>query len=82
MYLSPVPVPPIVGWTWHTYQPLYPHEYLYAHKRNYWSYNPGGGWTRTRVKWGHNPFNQLPPVTGRGFPNPVGLGYPPAPFTH
>lgn len=76
MYPAPVPVPPRVGWTWYTYQPLYPNEYLYVHKRNYWSYHPGGGWTRTRVKWGHNPFNQLPPVTGIGFPNPVGLDYP------
>ncbi len=82
MYLSPRPVPPHVGWTWYTYQPLYPHEYLYVHNRNYWAYNPGGGLTRTRVRWGHNPLNQLNPITGRGFPRPVEWDYPAAPFTH
>lgn len=76
MYVSPRPVPPHVGWTWYTYQPLYPHEYLYTHQRNYWSYNPGGGYTRTRVKWGHNPLNQLNPVTGRAPFRPVGVNYP------
>jgi len=76
MYVSPRPVPPHVGWTWYTYQPLYPHEYLYTHQRNYWSYNPGGGYTRTRVKWGHNPLNQLNPVTGRAPFRPVGVDYP------
>ena len=76
MYLSPRPVPAHVGHTWYTYQPFYPHENLYVHKRNYWAHNPGGGWTRTKVHWGHNPLNQLNPVTGRGFPKPQSWYYP------
>ncbi len=36
MYLSPRPVPPHVGHTWITYQPLMPHEFLYTHHRKYY----------------------------------------------
>ena len=36
MYLSPRPVPPHVGHTWITYQPLMPHEFLYTHHRTYY----------------------------------------------
>lgn len=39
MYLSPRPTPPLVGHTYITYQPLYPHEYLYHHSRSYYGYD-------------------------------------------
>src|SRR5689334_12180322 len=29
LYVSPRPVPPFVGHTWVTYQPFYPHEFMY-----------------------------------------------------
>ncbi len=51
MYLSPQPVPPLVGHTYITYQPLMPHEFLYRHHRNYYTYHPYGGYTQTRVCW-------------------------------
>jgi hypothetical protein len=52
MYLAPQPVPPNVGHTYYTYQPLMPHEMLYKHQRRYHRYyNEGRGLTRTRVAW-------------------------------
>lgn len=51
LYPSPRPVPPLVGHTYVTYQPLMPHEFLYRHSRSYWRFNPGVGWTRARVSW-------------------------------
>jgi hypothetical protein len=51
LYLSPRPTPPLVGHTYVTYPPLMPHEFLYQHHRVYNTYNPGSGWTRTRVRW-------------------------------
>ncbi|MDZ7619042.1 MAG: hypothetical protein U1E05_18700 [Patescibacteria group bacterium] len=51
LYLSPRPVPPLVGHTYITYEPLSPHEFLYRHSRTYWRYNPGAGWTRARINW-------------------------------
>jgi hypothetical protein len=35
LYVSPRPVPPHVGHTWHTYPPFMPHEFLYKHRRKY-----------------------------------------------
>ena len=35
LYVSPRPVPPRVGHTWHTYPPFMPHEFLYRHRRRY-----------------------------------------------
>ena len=35
LYVSPRPVPPRVGHTWHTYPPFMPHEFLYKHRRRY-----------------------------------------------
>ena len=35
LYVSPRPVPPRVGHTWHTYPPFMPHEFLYQHRRRY-----------------------------------------------
>jgi hypothetical protein len=52
MYPTPMPTPPLVGHTYFTYQPLYPHEFMYAHKRVYHHhYNYNRGLTRTRVIW-------------------------------
>lgn len=52
MYPSPMPTPPIVGHTFYTYQPLLPHEFMYAHKRVYHHhYNYNRGLHRTRVVW-------------------------------
>lgn len=52
MYLSPHYVPPHVGHTFITYQPLMPHEFMYHHHRTYHRYyNDGRGLTRTSVKW-------------------------------
>jgi hypothetical protein len=52
IYPAPRPVPPAVGWTWVTYQPFMPHEYMYRHERSYYTYNRGAGWTRTNVRYG------------------------------
>lgn len=53
LYLSPRPVPPHVGHTYITYQPLMPHEFMYHHHRTYHRYYNGGqGLTRTHVKYG------------------------------
>lgn len=51
MYVSPLPVPEHVGHTYTTYQPFMPHEYMYGHKRSYYTYNGGAGWTRTTVRY-------------------------------
>ena len=52
LYISPRPIPPHVGHTFITYQPLMPHEFLYHHKRTYHRYYNGGqGLTRTSVKY-------------------------------
>ena len=40
-YPAPHPVPPYVGSSAYTYQPLMPHEMMYTHSRNY--YNVSGG---------------------------------------
>jgi hypothetical protein len=52
MYVCPQPVPPRTGWTYVTYQPFMPHEYMYKHDRSYYTYNQGAGWTRTNVRYG------------------------------
>jgi hypothetical protein len=52
LYIAPHPVPPLVGHTYYTYQPLMPHEMLYKHRRTYHRYYNGGrGLTRTSVRW-------------------------------
>ncbi len=51
LYVAPVPTPPYVGHTWVTYQPLYPHEFLYPHRKVIVRKNPQGGWTRVSVCW-------------------------------
>jgi len=52
LYVSPRPVPPLVGHTYITYQPLLPHEFLYQHKRTYYrNHGPHGCVTKTKVTW-------------------------------
>ena len=51
MYVAPRPVPPHVGHTYTTYQPLMPQEYLYRHTRSHYTYNQGAGWTRAKVRY-------------------------------
>ncbi len=51
MYPSPRPVPPHVGWTYTTYQPYMPHEYLYRHTRSHYAHVPGAGWSRAKVRY-------------------------------
>jgi hypothetical protein len=55
LYISPRPVPPLVGHTYITYQPLYPHEFMYSHHRTYHRYYNGGqGLNRTHVSYHHS----------------------------
>ncbi len=50
MYQAPVPVPPNVGHTFYTYQPLNPDEMLYWHKERYHNYyDHGRGLNRTKA---------------------------------
>jgi hypothetical protein len=50
MYISPLPVPHFVGHTFFTYQPFYPHEYMYWHKDRFNNvYDNGRGLNRTRA---------------------------------
>jgi hypothetical protein len=52
LYVSPLPVPPLVGHTYITYQPLLPQEFLYQHKRFYERNNgPYSAPTKTFVWW-------------------------------
>ena len=51
LYVVPRPVPANVGHTWVTYQPFMPHEFLYKHKRAYYTHTPGAGWRRTNVRY-------------------------------
>ncbi|MEX0677746.1 MAG: hypothetical protein WD063_11760 [Pirellulales bacterium] len=51
LYVSPQPTPPLVGHTWITYPPLLPHEFMYHHKRKYWKYYRGGGYTTSCVRY-------------------------------
>ena len=37
LYPTPYPTPIVAGHTYYTYQPLYPHEYLYEHRRVYYN---------------------------------------------
>ena len=52
MYQAPVPVPPTVGHTFYTYQPLYPHEMMHWHYHRYHNYYDNGrGLNRTKVDY-------------------------------
>ncbi|REJ69486.1 MAG: hypothetical protein DWQ31_04480 [Planctomycetota bacterium] len=52
MHLAPYPTPPWVGHTYITYQPFYPHEFMYHHHRVYTRVHRHGGTTRTKI-WYH-----------------------------
>lgn len=61
LYISPVGVPGWVGHTYNTYQPLYPHQFLYQHHDRYHSYyDQGQGLNRTHAKY------YAPPVRTAG----------------
>lgn len=51
LYPCPRPVPPVVGYTYITYQPLAPHEFLYKHHRKYKVYHSNDRPTRVFVWW-------------------------------
>ena len=52
LYVAPLPVPAHVGHTYFTYQPFFPHEFMYHHYRAYHRYyDEGRGLTRTSVRW-------------------------------
>jgi hypothetical protein len=53
LYPCPRPTPPLVGWTYITYQPFAPHEFLYTHHDCYTQRHCEGGVTHTRVCYGH-----------------------------
>ncbi len=58
LYISPNPVPPHVGHTYYTYQPFYPHEYLYGHKNRFHNYYDNGrGMNRTRAVYSTKPIH-------------------------
>jgi hypothetical protein len=59
LYVSPRPIPPHVGHTFITYQPLMPHEFLYTHHRTYHRYYNGGqGLNRTSVHYRASLFHK------------------------
>ena len=61
LYMSPTGVPGWVGHTYNTYQPLYPHQFLYQHHDRYHSYyDQGQGLNRTSAKY------YAPPVRTAG----------------
>ena len=66
LYPCPRPTPPLVGHTQITYPPLAPHEFLYQHKRSYYTTNANGGRSVTHARWGWNPL--LSPSRLRDWP--------------
>lgn len=76
LYISPRPTPPLVGHTYITYQPVMPHEFMVPHHRTYYGYNTGSsGWTKTKVCWSYNPFNQVWHKPQQVMPNPRPSGH-------
>ena len=90
MYPAPHPVPRHVGSSYYTYQPLMPHEHMYAHGRDYYNYyaTPASfysdqcsrdrgsyGYTKTSVRW-QSSNNAIAPLPGtlNGFSNLLGRG--------
>jgi hypothetical protein len=70
LYVAPVPVPPLVGHTYYTYQPLMPHEFMYPHHRTYRNvYDGGRGMTRAKVTWSCDPVT----TTLKGMRNAIRL---------
>ncbi|MGD0896941.1 MAG: hypothetical protein ABR915_03835 [Thermoguttaceae bacterium] len=66
LYPCPRPTPPLVGWTYITYQPLDPHEFLYTHRDHYKTWHCDGSVTRTKVCYGRS--WQWPPSVMHGVP--------------
>lgn len=71
LYTAPLPVPANVGHSYYTYQPFYPHEMMYAHKRTYYTpyagpssfyqgHSAGYGLNKTTVTWQSGGFNVNP----------------------
>jgi hypothetical protein len=57
MYVSPMPVPAVVGHTYITNEAFMPHEQMHNHHKKYYRYtNDGRGLTRTSVHWYSPPF--------------------------
>ena len=79
LYVSPRPVPEHVGQTYITYQPLMPHEFMYKHHRHYYSHPAGGGWTHTKVSYGHRllPHWGFSPLKRTVYPRPMPAIYDP-----
>lgn len=54
LYVSPRPVPPMVGHTFITYEGMMPDQLLYQHHRTYYRpHGPYGGVTKTNINWGY-----------------------------
>ncbi len=51
LYLSPIPVPEYVGYTYITYNPFAPQELMHVHARQYGRYHANGGQTTTNIAW-------------------------------
>ncbi len=72
LYPAPHWSPTLGGESYYTYQPLMPHEMMYQHSRNYYSYYDGGyqgggqGLVKTSVRWqaGTNHMGPLPFSSG------------------
>ena len=63
MYPAPRPTPPWVGYTYFTYQPLMPQEFLYEHRRVYRTPHPEDHTvTRTTVTYNHRSLCPLAPT--------------------
>ena len=60
LYLCPRPVPPYVGYTYISYAPFQPHEWLWQHRRAYYRSHPGGGATMTSIRWEHDNWSWRP----------------------
>ena len=56
MYPSPRPVPPLVGYTYVTYPPLLPQEFLYTHCDHYRRVNCDCSVTCTKICYNHRHF--------------------------
>ncbi|MBI84973.1 MAG: hypothetical protein CMJ81_17405 [Planctomycetaceae bacterium] len=60
MYPSPNLTPPVTGYSYYTYQPVMPHEYMYRHKRKYHHYYNGNrGLNKTTVSYSPNRLQSL-----------------------
>jgi hypothetical protein len=65
LYIAPQPVPPHVGHTYYTYQPLMPHELLYNHGHRYHRYYDGGrGMTRAMTLYYRPPVRSALATAG------------------